>query len=79
MKTEVKSLKSKTKNLMGPDEFQLCLEIHNLENDLFSYNSSVMMDIKSIIKQEITKKDWDSFISKISYCKGISYTTVSRF
>ena len=72
-------LKNKNKNLMGPDEFQLCFEIHNLENDLFSYNSSVMMDIKSIIKKEITRKDWDSFISKISYCKGISYKTVSRF
>lgn len=33
-------LKKKEKNLMGPDEYQLCKEIHDLENDLFSYNSS---------------------------------------
>lgn len=72
-------LKKKEKNLMGPDEYQLCKEIHDLENDLFSYSSSHLMGVKYILSQEITKKEWDSFIKKIDYCKGIEYKTVSRF
>ncbi len=72
-------LKEKKENLMGPDEFQLCKEIHDLENDLFSYNSSHLMDVKCILKQEITKDEWDSFIKKINHCKDIKYKTVYRF
>ena len=72
-------LKRKKENLMGPDEFQLCKEIHDLENDLFSYNSSHLMDVKYILKQEITKNEWDSFVKKINHCKNIEYKTVSRF
>lgn len=72
-------LKRKKENLMGPDEFQLCKEIHDLENDLFSYNSSNLMDVKYILKQEITKDEWDSFVKKINHCKNIEYKTVSGF
>jgi len=72
-------LKRKKENLMGPDEFQLCKEIHDLENDLFSYNSSHLMDVKYILKQEITKDEWDSFVKKINHCKNIEYKTVSKF
>lgn len=72
-------LKSKTPNLMGPDEYQLCKEIHDLENDLFSYNSGVTMGIKQLLRQEITKDIWDRFIAQIKYCEGIEYTTVSHF
>jgi hypothetical protein len=72
-------LKKKEKNLMGPDEYQLCKEIHDLENELFSYSSSHLMGVKYILSQEITKKEWDSFIKKIDYCKDIEYKTVSRF
>ena len=50
-------LKRKKENLMGPDEFQLCKEIYDLENDLFSYNNNHLMDIKYILKQEITKEN----------------------
>ena len=64
---------------MGPDEHWLCKEMHDLENDLFSYNSSVMMDIKSILKQEVTKEIWDEFRAKIKSCEGIEYKTVHRF
>lgn len=72
-------LKKKEKNLMGPDEYQLCKEIHDLENDLFSYNSNHLMDIRCILKQEITKDDWDGFIKKINHCKDIEYKTVRGF
>ncbi len=75
LNAEYFKLKQTTKNLMGPDEFQLCREISDLENDLFSYNSGPMMDIKHILKEEITKKEWDSFVKKIKYCKGIKYVT----
>lgn len=68
-------LKRKEKNLTGPDEFQLCKELHDLENDLFSYNSGHLMDMKNILKEEITKDDWDSFTKKINHCKGIKYET----
>lgn len=72
-------LKRKKENLMGPDEFQLCKEIHDLENDLFSYNSSHLMDMKDILKQEITKDEWDGFVKKINHCKDIEYKTVRGF
>lgn len=72
-------LKRKEKSLMGPDEFQLCKEIHDLENDLFSYNSNHLMDIKYILKEEITKDEWNSFVKKINHCKNIEYKTVYRF
>ncbi len=72
-------VKSKEPNLMGPNEYQLCKEIDDLKNDLFSYNSGMMMDIKDLLKNEITKEIWDSFIGQIKYCEGIEYVTVSRF
>ncbi|MBT9150565.1 MAG: hypothetical protein DDT40_00737 [candidate division WS2 bacterium] len=72
-------LKSKTPNLMGPDEYQLCKEIHDLENDLFSYNSGMAMGIKQLLRQEITKDIWDRFIAQIKYCEGVEYTTVRGF
>ena len=72
-------LKSKTPNLMGPDEYQLCKEIHDLENDLFSYNSGMAMGIKQLLRQEIGKDIWNRFIAKIKYCEGIEYTTVRGF
>ena len=76
---ELFELKKKEKNLMGPDEYQLCKELHDLENDLFSYNSGRLMDIKSILKEEITKKEWDDFKKKINHCKDIQYETRSIF
>ncbi len=72
-------LKLKEPNLMGPDEYQLCKEIHDLENDLFSYNSGMRMDIKSILKEEITREIWDDFIGKIKHCEGVEYTTTHGF
>lgn len=72
-------LKLKKENIMGPDEFQLCKEIHDLENDLFSYNNSCLMDIKYILKEEITKDEWSSFIKRIEHCKNIEYKTKCVF
>lgn len=72
-------LKREKENLMGPDEFQLCKEIHDLENDLFSYNNDHLMDMKYILKQEITKEDWGGFIKKVNHCKGIEYKTIRGF
>ncbi|MFW6172820.1 MAG: hypothetical protein ACOC5T_03675 [Elusimicrobiota bacterium] len=70
-------LKKKKENLMGPDEYQLCKELHDLENDLFSYDRSHMMGIKGILKGEITKEEWDNFVKKIEHCKYIEYKTES--
>jgi hypothetical protein len=72
-------LKQTGKNISGPDEFQLCKEIHDLENDLFSYNSMDFMDLKYILKQEITREEWDGFVGQVTYCKGITYTTKRVF
>ncbi|MDO8658487.1 MAG: hypothetical protein Q7K55_07125 [Candidatus Levybacteria bacterium] len=68
-------LKSKEPNLMGPDEYQLCKEIHDLENDLFSYNSGMRMGIKDFLSREVTKEIWDSLVGQIKYCEGIEYQT----
>ena len=72
-------LKKKEPNLMGPDEYQLCKEIHDLENDLFSYNNGMGMGIKQILKQEIDKIIWNNFIGKIKHCEGVEYKTVPKF
>lgn len=72
-------LKRKKENLMGPDEFQLCKEIYDLKNDLFSYDNGGLVDVKYILKQEITKNEWDGFMKKINHCKGIEYKTVRGF
>lgn len=71
-------LKLKEPNLMGPNEYQLCKEIHDFENDLFSYNS-VRMGIQEFLASEINKSIWDKFISQIKYCEGIKYTTKHNF
>jgi len=76
---EFLKLKKKDKNLMWPDEYQLCKELHDLENDLFSYNSGLLMDVKSILKEEIMKEDWDDFKKKINHCRDIKYETRSIF
>lgn len=68
-------LKKKEKNLMGPNEFQLCKELHDLGSDLFSYNNNHSMGVKYFLKREITKDEWDGFKEKINYCKGIKYET----
>jgi hypothetical protein len=72
-------LKLKEPTLMGPDEYQLCKEIGDLKNDLFSYNSGMVMGVKELLKQEVTKEVWDLFIDQIEYCKGVEYTIVSHF
>ena len=68
-------LKKKEENLMGPNKFQLCKELHDLENDLFSYNRNHLMGLKYILKAEITKDEWEEFTGKINHCKGIKYET----
>ncbi|MDZ7798671.1 MAG: hypothetical protein U5L76_03580 [Patescibacteria group bacterium] len=72
-------LKKKKKNLMGSDEYQFCKELHDLENDLFSYSSGRLMDIKSILKEEITRDTWYDFKKKINYCKNVEYKTIHSF
>lgn len=72
-------LKSKEPNLMGPDEYQLCKEISDLKNDLFSYNSGMVMGVKELLKQEVTEEVWKLFTDQIEYCRGIEYTVVSHF
>jgi hypothetical protein len=72
-------MKKEHPTLSGPDMHQLCLELHELENDLFSYNRYVNHGTKIILKQEITKEVWDKFMSKIEWCKDIKYETRSSF
>ena len=72
-------LKIEDSKLDGADEYQLCKEIHDLENDLFSYNSGMAMGIKHLLRQEITKDIWGRFIAQIKYCEGIKYTTTRGF
>ena len=66
-------------HLMEPYEHQLCKELHDLENDIFSYNNYSLDIIQNLLKQEITKEIWNSFVNKINYCKNIKYTTTSIF
>jgi hypothetical protein len=70
-------MKKEHPNLMGPDQHQLCKELHELENDLFSYNSYINHGAKMILKREITQEVWDEFVAKIEWCKGIKYETRS--
>lgn len=61
------------KKVSRPDEYELCLEISDMGDEIFS-SSHVRSDIKEILNKNITRKEWDNFISKISYCKDIKYT-----
>ena len=72
-------LKAKVSNLMGPDEYQLCKEIHDLKEDILSHRSSVLMGIKEFLREGIDEEVWDRFISQIKYCKAVEYTTVRYF
>ena len=73
------NMKKEKTNLMWPDEHQLCEEIHDLEKDIFWYNSYSFDITQNILRQEVTKKIWDSFITRIDHCKNIEYTTTSIF
>ena len=68
-------MKKEHPTLSGPDMHQLCQELHELENDLFSYNSNVNHGAKMILKHEVTQEIWDEFVAKIEWCKGIKYET----
>lgn len=72
-------MKKEHPTLSGPTMHQLCVELHELENDLFSYNRSVNHGAKMILKHEITQEVWDEFVAKIEWCKGIKYETRSSF
>lgn len=71
-------LKQAGKNISGPNEFQLCKEISNLRRDVFSLNAIDLMDMRHILRQEITENDWNNFIKQIKYCEGIEYKTTSN-
>lgn len=69
-------MKRKEKNLMGPDQHQLCSEIYDLENELFPHHKRSSFNImKNILMKEITKEQWGNFKEKIGYCRGIEYRT----
>ncbi|MFM2340117.1 MAG: hypothetical protein RLZZ360_753 [Candidatus Parcubacteria bacterium] len=72
-------MKKEHPTLSGPTMHQLCLELHELENDLFSYNRNVNHGAKMILKHEITQEIWDEFVAKIEWCKDIKYETRSSF
>lgn len=64
--------REKFEKVTAPDEKQLCLEIDELKNEVFS-QSSVRFGIEEILSKEITKKNWQLFIEKIKCCKGVLY------
>ena len=64
---------------MEPEGFLVGKEIHDLGNDIFSYNSSHFMDKKSFIRENISKEDWEKFVDTISYCKNVECKTKSLF
>jgi hypothetical protein len=72
-------LKAKVSNLMGPDEYQLCKEIHDLKEDVLSHRGNVLMGIKEFLREGIDEEVWGRFISQIKYCEGVEYTTVRHF
>lgn len=72
-------MKEEHPTLSGPTMHQLCAELHELENDLFSYNRHINHGAKMILKQEITQQVWDEFVAKIEWCKDIKYETRSSF
>ena len=75
LNSEFFELKKKEKNLMGPDEFQLCKEIHDLKNDILSPNRGLLTGVRFISSEEITETEWESFVAKIKYCERIEYIT----
>lgn len=72
-------LKATTPNLMGPDEYQLCKEIHDLKEDVLSHRGNMLMGIKEFLREGIDEDVWSRFISQIKYCEGVEYTTVRYF
>ncbi len=72
-------LKQEKQNMLGSDKHQLCKEIHELKDDLFSFGRNDFMDMKNILKQEISIKEWDDFINKIEYCKNVEHKPVKLF
>lgn len=72
-------MKEEHPTLSGPTVQQLCAELHELENDLFSYNRCTNHGAKMILKHEITQEVWDEFVAKIEWCKDIKYETRSSF
>lgn len=61
------------KKVTRPDEYQLCFEISELNDSVFSYNA-VRFDIEQILNKNITEEQWQTFIEKIEYCKNVEYT-----
>lgn len=61
---KILGLNKEKSGLVEKDEFQLCKEIDNLENRLF-FSINNIADLESILRQEITKDDWDNFIKQI--------------
>jgi len=67
--------KEEIENLMWPDKYQFCEELHELQKDLFSYNFHWFDRIMIILRKEISKNEWDMFYKKIDFCKNITYST----
>jgi len=68
-------MKSKKPNLMWPDEFQLCEELHDFENEIFSYSNHWLDTTINLLRNEVTREIRDSFTQKIVHCRNIKYTT----
>lgn len=67
-----KEEKEKFGKIYRPDKFQLCFEISELKDKVFSH-SAARFGIEEILNKEITEEQWQTFVNKIEYCKGVEF------
>lgn len=60
------------KNVSGPSKYQLCKEVSELKEEIFSLNR-MRLGIDYFLNREITQDEWDLFVKKIRYCQGIKF------
>lgn len=58
------------------DEYRICQELKELEQDIFSTNRNSLDEVLIILKQEITTEIWDNFVNRLSLCKSDQPPTI---
>ena len=62
-------MKKEGENILWPEEGQLCIELNELREEILWKSSND--DIINLLKSEITKEIWNSFMEKMNLCKSI--------
>ena len=62
-------MKKEGKNILWPEEDQLCIKLNELWEKIFW--KSTNDDIANLLKSKITKEIWHSFMEKMKLCKSI--------